>query len=207
MCSTHEIVTTNGHILSASGIGSIRPFSKVLCVPKLTANLLSVGQPVEQNCLVIFSPNGCVIKKILTGKTMARGRKVGRLFLLQSTNSKLHQCFLSASKKDIEFLDKMWNLWHLRLGHPHSSHLNFMLKSCILLDKRSLILPPKLPCESCARSKSNKLPFQLSNSTYSTPFDLICSDVWGPSPDISRLRYKYFILFIDQASRYTWFSF
>ncbi|PHT67548.1 hypothetical protein T459_27035 [Capsicum annuum] len=52
--STHEIVTANGHVLSASGMGSIKPFSEVLCEPKLTANLLSVGQLVEQNYLVIF---------------------------------------------------------------------------------------------------------------------------------------------------------
>ncbi|XP_049364480.1 uncharacterized protein LOC125829272 [Solanum verrucosum] len=65
--SRHEIVTTNGHVLTASAIGTIKPFSEVLCVPKLTANLLSVGQLVEQNFLVIFSPNGCVIQNILAG--------------------------------------------------------------------------------------------------------------------------------------------
>ncbi|WMV49159.1 hypothetical protein MTR67_042544 [Solanum verrucosum] len=73
--SRHEIVTANGHVLTASAIGTIKPFSEVLCAPKLTANLLSVGQLVEQNFLVIFSPNGCVIQNILTGETMARGRK------------------------------------------------------------------------------------------------------------------------------------
>ncbi len=71
----------------------------------------------------------------------------------------------------------MWTLCHLRLGHPHTSHLNFMLKSCNLLGKDSLIFSAKLPCESCAKSKSHKLPFQLSNTTYSNPFDLIHSDV------------------------------
>ncbi|PHT94917.1 hypothetical protein T459_02799 [Capsicum annuum] len=107
---THEIVTANGHVLSASGMGSIKPLSEVLCVPKLTANLLSVGQLVEQNFLVIFFSNGYIIQNILTGKMMARGRKVGRLLLLQSPNTKFHHCFLSSSNKDIEFSNKMWTL-------------------------------------------------------------------------------------------------
>lgn len=78
----------------------------------------------------------------------------------------------------------MCNLWHLRLGYPHASQLNFMLKSCNLLGKDSLIFPSKLPCESCAKSMSHKLPFQLRNTNYFNPFDLIHSDIWGPSPII-----------------------
>ena len=33
--SRHEIVTTNGQVLTASAIVSIKPFSEVLCAPNL----------------------------------------------------------------------------------------------------------------------------------------------------------------------------
>jgi hypothetical protein len=33
------------------------------------------------------------------------------------------------------------------------------------------------------------------------------SDVWGISPVISHARYKYFVAFIDDFSRYTWVYF
>jgi len=81
-----------------------------------------------------------------------------------------------------------------------------MLKSCNPVMKS---IPENLlqPCESCAHSKSHKLPFPSSTTTYAESFDLVHSDVWGPSPVLSRLGYKYFLLFIDHATRYTWVFF
>ena len=93
------------------------------------------------------------------------------------------------------------------LGYSRAFRLNFMLKSCKFLGKHSLIFPSKLSRESCAKSKSHTLPFKLSSTNYYAPFDLIVSDVWGSYPIISRLGYKYFIIFIDQVSRYTWIFF
>jgi hypothetical protein len=38
-------------------------------------------------------------------------------------------------------------------------------------------------------------------------FDIVHSDVWGISLVISHARYKYFVTFIDDFSRYTWVYF
>ncbi|KAF3653356.1 hypothetical protein FXO38_15678 [Capsicum annuum] len=93
--SKHFIHTANGHTLSSSGIGSIGNLSNVLYVPNLKANLVSVGQLVDQNCVVKFSPNGCVVQNLKTGMTMATGHRFGRIFLLESVHRHLHHCFLS----------------------------------------------------------------------------------------------------------------
>ncbi|KAH0683551.1 hypothetical protein KY290_022175 [Solanum tuberosum] len=80
--SKYVIHTANRHTLPASGIGSVGNLSNILYVPNLKANLVSVGQLVDQNCVVKFSPNDCVVQNLKIEMTIAKGRRVGRMFLL-----------------------------------------------------------------------------------------------------------------------------
>ncbi|PHT97665.1 ABC transporter B family member 18 [Capsicum chinense] len=194
--SKHIIHTTNEHTLPASGISSVGNLSNVLYVPNLKANLVSVGQLVDQNYVVKFSPNGCVVQNLKTGMTMATGHRFCRIFLLESVHRHLHHCFLSVSALDVTHSNKLLTLWHNWMGHPHSSRLHHMLKLCLPAAHHihsSLLLA----CTNYADSKSHKLPFLSSSSAYENPFDLVHSSVWGPSPILSMMGYKYFVLFID----------
>jgi hypothetical protein len=60
-----KISIVDGTNLPIAGIGVVRlndtTLNDVLLVPKLSENLISVGQLVENNCHVIFSSDGCVI--------------------------------------------------------------------------------------------------------------------------------------------------
>ncbi|KAL0534566.1 hypothetical protein IC582_028857 [Cucumis melo] len=47
----------------------------------------------------------------------------------------------------------------------------------------------------------------LHTSISDKPFDLIHSDIWGPAPTSIIYCYRYYVLFIDDFSRYTWIYF
>ena len=59
-------------------------------------------------------------------------------------------------------------------------------------------------CVSCQLGKQPALPFNSSESISTDIFDLIHSDVWGPSPVSSIGESRYFVVFVDDYSRYSW---
>lgn len=57
---------------------------------------------------------------------------------------------------------------------------------------------------ACQLGKSYKLLFTASSNKASKPLDLIHFDIWGPAPLLSKHGFKYYIIFLDDFSRYTW---
>ena len=92
------------------------------------------------------------------------------------------------------------DLWHARLGHPSLSRLQLLASQGHL----GSVQFSKFDCTSCHFGKQTKLPFNKSDSFSSAPFDLIHSDIWGPAPVPTEGGSKYFVIFVDDFSRYTW---
>ena len=59
-------------------------------------------------------------------------------------------------------------------------------------------------CEACQLAKHRRASFHPSVSHLSTPLYRVHSDVWGPAPQASLKGHRYFLIFVDEASRYTW---
>ena len=72
--------------MSVSHIGTISSpdltIPDTYLVPKLSLNLLSVGQLCELGLDLHFSNRGVDVQDPLTGKLLGTGRKIGRLFEL-----------------------------------------------------------------------------------------------------------------------------
>lgn len=62
-------------------------------------------------------------------------------------------------------------------------------------------------CSSCKLGKSKTLLFPSIGQRAAKYFDIIHSDVWGLTPVISHAKYKYFMTFIDDYSKFTWVYF
>ena len=56
----------------------------------------------------------------------------------------------------------------------------------------------------CQFGKQTALPFNNSISRALSSFDLIHSNVWGPSPISTPGGSRSFVIFVDDFSRYTW---
>jgi hypothetical protein len=59
-------------------------------------------------------------------------------------------------------------------------------------------------CETCIKSKSHRTTYYSSLNKCENPFDLIYTDVWGPSPLISKSDCRWYVSFIDDCPRMVW---
>ena len=92
-------------------------------------------------------------------------------------------------------------LWHSRLGHVSGSCLKY-LDSTGALGK--LQTHDISDCCGCKLAKFSALPFYKSVSVSLAPFDLIHSDVWGPSPVLTKGGSCNYVSFIDDYTRFFW---
>ena len=91
-------------------------------------------------------------------------------------------------------------LWHSRLGHASISRVKQLVSRGLL----GSISNKSFDCMPCQFGKQTALPFNNSVSHALSSFDLIHSDVWGPSPISTPGGSRYFVIFVDDFSRYTW---
>ena len=89
--------------------------------------------------------------------------------------------------------------WHRRLGHPSFGILEKLFPSLAKQCSRSQFL-----CEACELAKHKRSFYAPVNHRSDSPFMVIHSDVWGPSPVTSLSGYRWFVTFIDCYSRVTW---
>ena len=94
-----------------------------------------------------------------------------------------------------------FDVWHSRLGHPADLIVNKLLQQSLLPISGSI--KSKQLCHPCHIAKSKKLPYFDSQRISTHPLELIHSDVWT-SPIVSLGGYKFYVIFIDDHSRFTW---
>ncbi|XP_074298861.1 uncharacterized protein LOC141629822 [Silene latifolia] len=114
----------NGKRILASKMGTIYinafiSLRRVLFVPNLTCNLISVSQLAADNDFVLqFTNNGCLIQDRSSRKMIGAGELRDGLFLLSSTGA-------STMVNTVDAIGT-YELWHQRLGHPGGNVVKFL---------------------------------------------------------------------------------
>ena len=87
-------------------------------IPKLSLNLLSIGQLCELGVDLLFTNHGVDVQDPRTGQVLGTSRKVGRMFEVHDL--KIPSQVVSAVATTTTSSP---NLWHACLGHPSLSRL------------------------------------------------------------------------------------
>ena len=88
------------------------------------------------------------------------------------------------------------------MGHVNHYVISFLNRKCHL-SLTSLLPSPSL-CSTCQLVKSHRLSYSHNERRSSHVLDLIHCDLWGPSPIKSNSSFLYYVIFIDDYSRFTW---
>ncbi|CAI7785717.1 unnamed protein product [Closterium sp. NIES-53] len=98
-------------------------------------------------------------------------------------------------------------LWHHRIGHPSLPRLRGMA-SRVLVSGLPRSLPPLPPgpaptCVSCVEGRQRAAPHSSEFPPTEAPLQTLHMDVWGPARVCGQGHERYFLLVVDDYSRYT----
>lgn len=127
-----HVHAADGEKLLITAIGDVShslTSQNIFISPSLSANLLSIGQLVNDVCTISFSSSGCVVQDQVSGMVIAKGPKCKRMFPLQLSlqmqNKPEFAIFCSSSQNN-------WKLGHIRLGHPNVKTMSSLFRPCLI---------------------------------------------------------------------------
>jgi len=177
------------------GEGRTANLQKVLYVPDIAVNLLSVSSCTMAGNKVTFRGNGVGIYN-KQGEMIGSGYKSAGLYVL-ARNLPIGQGFLAQGGG--------FELWHSRFGHLNAQSLSMLKNKEMVQGLEGIDLSKVRDCEVCAMGKMCKPPTKLLNGRGTTKkLELIYSDVCGPIGPTGINGMKYFVTFIDDFTRKTW---
>lgn len=197
------VIVGNGESLPITHTGSISVLNSfnslslrdILVAPELTKNLISISSlTLDLNCRVIFVASGFTIQDLQTGAVLGTGRHRNGLYVL----NRGQQAFLTLLRQHPARAS--FEIWHARLGHSSPKTVERLNKNSVICAIGSF---NSNVCSSCQLGKSHRLPFLNNNTLSLYPLDIIHCDLWGPSPVASLSGFRFYVIFIDDHSRFT----
>ena len=131
--------------------GNVRYLADVLHVPKITKNLVSVGQMVEQGLQVRFNLDGCFVEDLKNKcRLVAKGKRQGRMFMLDVEIPEVKAAMFANGSRVVVDTD----IWHKKIGHVNMQRLKLMQSKEIVtgLPKFKVEGMQKI-CEACQFGK------------------------------------------------------
>ena len=168
---------------------------RVFHVSDLSYNLCSVGQLAKLGYHLIFDYSGCIMQDLRTGQELGIGPRVGCMFPVDNLHfPHVASVSVAVAVSAVSFLPSL-AFWHSRFGHALSSRVQQLASKGLL----GSVSKDNFDCTSCQLGKQLVLPFNNSESISISIFELIHSDVWGPSPVASIGGSRYFVLCVPNV--------
>ncbi|GJW27757.1 zinc finger, CCHC-type containing protein [Tanacetum coccineum] len=183
------LVHGRGYVDLKFSSGKIASLFNVLHVPNIRKNLVSSS--VLNNCgyKQVIESNKFVLSK--HGVFIGFGYLSNQMFRLNIVNDNIASSFMSTSKLNYSIL------WHARLGYVHFKRMQDISKDGLIpafdMDNEK--------CKTCMLNKITKKPFQ-NVKRKTKVLELIHSDLCDLHATPSPGNKKYFVTFIDDASRF-----
>ena len=210
---TGEVRFGDGSTVIIKGKGSIqlnckngekRFLREVYYIPSLCNNIISLGQLSEEGNKVVLQGEYLWVRDNQRKLLMKVKRTANRLYKIKIEDSDSDEesgcnlaCLLSKVERD------SW-LWHSRLGHVNFAALTLVSKEEMVYGLPKLIQPKKT-CEGCLMSKQVRNPFpSQANFSAKVVLELIHADICGPFTPSTSAGNKFFLLLVDDCSRYMW---
>jgi GAG-pre-integrase domain len=112
----------------------------------------------------------------------------------------LYQLDIQLNNNHVLLTNQASSLWHSRLAHCSSAVVIALHNQNKIVSTSSKVSL----CTDCCKAKAHKLPFSTSLTVTTAPLQLVHTDLWGPSPITSNSDNRYYIMFTDDFSRFSW---
>jgi hypothetical protein len=168
----------------------------VLYIPQIQRNLISVSKMSANGAKVLFIKDSCKVLVDQQQVMIANLNEEGLYLVNETVEEKA--CVNNANQDNGTLFE-----WHNRLGHLSKDSLiqledNKMLENFKMIERND-----ELKCEICSKGKHMRRKFSNTSKLEKNPGDLIHTDICGPISPTGLNGEKYFISFIDDATRYS----
>jgi hypothetical protein len=180
-----------GRVKIKQNNGNQWSLKEVRHVPDKMKNISSTVQLVSEGCISIFIDKTW---KVIKGSlVIAKREKVGTLYLC--TGSTESSISLASTRVDT-------TLWYHRLGNMSEKEKQILHKRNLLPDLKQIDLDL---CEHCVYGKQKRVIFlRVRKEKKSERLELVHIDIWGPAQVPYLGGSRYYVTFIDDATRKTW---
>ena len=185
-----------GSIIFEAKNGEHRVLHNVYFIPALRNSIMSLGQldeggskvEIEHGVLRIWDRHLRLLVKVQRG--------ANRLYILHLNQAKPLRL---TTRKD----DQAWR-WHERYGHLHFDALRQLSKNDMVRGLPTITHVGQL-CNTCVLAKHRRAPFP-AEAEYRTqePLKLVHGDLYGLISSATPSGRRYFLLLVDDATRYMW---
>ncbi|CAI5958371.1 unnamed protein product [Closterium sp. NIES-64] len=187
-----------------------------LNLPSFSTNLVS-NAVLQDHWVDTFTPGGqhvAIYTCSRTGRhlatfTRAPGSSLYTLTTVSPQVAAVGQASVSGqldSPCSCHSLSHQTVLWHHRLGHPSLPHLRDMHRRVLVSGLPRTLPPlpasPALACLPCVEGRQRAAPHSSSFPPTEAPLQTLHMDVWGPARVSGRGGERYFLLVVDDYSRY-----